>query len=144
MEPFNYFHILQQTAIETVFKRGKSLSLQHTSINILYDYQTTVTYIIYCPCYMYYNKSIFFSLKKEKAELELMRNDATVARDLAKAELEQQEKEIYTEKHKREEELQQMRKEAEETRLQQEKMERRNVRHLYFTTNEPYTQKYKL
>ena len=143
MEPFNYFHIYNKLPLK-LYLKGENHYPYIPVLIFCMTIRLPVTYIIYCPCYMYYNKSIFFSLKKEKAELELMRNDATVARDLAKAELEQQEKEIYTEKHKREEELQQMRKEAEETRLQQEKMERRNVRHLYFTTNEPYTQKYKL
>ena len=56
-----------------------------------------------------------------------MKNDAIIARDAAKAELEKQEKEVYTERRKREIELQKVRKEAEEKKIQQESFQRRLV-----------------
>lgn len=68
------------------------------------------------------------AIKQEKAELkelEAMNQDAQLARDAAKEEYERQEKEIYADRQQREKELQAMRKQAEETRIQNEKNERR-------------------
>jgi len=68
-----------------------------------------------------------FRLRAELKELQTMKNDAIIARDAAKAELEKQEKEVYTERRKREIELQKVRKEAEEKKIQQESFQRRLV-----------------
>ena len=57
-----------------------------------------------------------------------MRNDASIARDAAKQELEKQEKEVYASRKRREIELQKVRKEAEEKKLQHESFQRRMVR----------------
>lgn len=56
-----------------------------------------------------------------------MNNDAQLARDTAKKELEKQERQVYEERKKREMELAEVRKEAEEKRLQHERIERRIV-----------------
>lgn len=65
--------------------------------------------------------------KAEQQELQEMNRDAELARDTAKAEYERLEKEIYAERQERERELQAMRKQAEETRIQNEKNDRRIV-----------------
>jgi len=64
-------------------------------------------------------------LQAELKDLQVMRNDALIARDAAKQELEKQEKEVYAERRKRENELQKVRKEAEEKKMQHESFQRR-------------------
>ena len=82
--------------------------------------------------YRYYSKIsqlyVFFGrAKQELKELQAMNNDAQIARDTAKSELEKQERLVYEERKKREMELAEVRKEAEEKRLQHERIERRIV-----------------
>ena len=66
--------------------------------------------------------------RQELKELRAMNNDAQIARDAAKQELERQERQVYEERRRRELELAQVRKKAEEKRLQHERIERRIVR----------------
>ena len=56
-----------------------------------------------------------------------MKNDAIIARDIAKSQLEEQEKEVYAERRKRELELHKVRKEAEEKKMLQERYQYRIV-----------------
>ena len=56
-----------------------------------------------------------------------MNNDAQIARDAAKQDLELQERQVYEERRRRELELAQVRKEADEKRQQHERIERRIV-----------------
>ena len=70
---------------------------------------------------------ILYRAKQELKELQAMNNDAQIARDTAKSELEKQERQVYEERKKREMELAEVRKEAEEKRLQHERIERRIV-----------------
>ena len=74
-------------------------------------------------------------LQAELKDLQVMRNDALIARDAAKQELEKQEKEVYAERRKRENELQKVRKEAEEKKMQHESFQRRLVRILCHLLN---------
>ena len=86
------------------------------------------------------NLSIFNIRKKnyrsqqELKELRAMNNDAQIARDAAKSELEKQERQVYEERRKREMELAEVRKEAEEKRLQHERIERRIVSEQHSST----------
>lgn len=70
---------------------------------------------------------MLYRAKQELKELQAMNNDAQIARDTAKSELEKQERQVYEERKKREMELAEVRKEAEEKRLQHERIERRIV-----------------
>ncbi|KAI0217961.1 Coiled-coil domain-containing protein 151 [Lamellibrachia satsuma] len=64
-------------------------------------------------------------LKSELQELQTMKNDAIIARDIAKSQLEDQEKEVYAERRKRELELHKVRKEADEKKMMQERYQYR-------------------
>lgn len=66
-------------------------------------------------------------LKSELQELQTMKNDAIIARDIAKSQLEDQEKEVYAERRKRELELHKVRKEADEKKMMQERYQYRIV-----------------
>ena len=70
---------------------------------------------------------MLYRAKQELKELQATNNDAQIARDTAKSELEKQERQVYEERKKREMELAEVRKEAEEKRLQHERIERRIV-----------------
>ncbi len=61
-----------------------------------------------------------------------MNQDAHLARDMAKADLEKQERFVYEERRKRDMELAEVRKEAEERRMQHERIERRLVSDAFF------------
>ena len=61
-----------------------------------------------------------------------MRNDAVLARDASRNQLEREEKEVYAERKRRETELQKVKKEAEEKKILQEARERRLVSHVMF------------
>merc|ERR1712156_1206781 len=63
--------------------------------------------------------------RSELKELKAMDNDAQIARDTAKADLERQERQVYQERKERELELAQVKKEADEKRIQHERIERR-------------------
>jgi len=63
--------------------------------------------------------------RSELKELKAMNNDAQIARDTAKADLERQERQVYQERKERELELAQVKKEADEKRIQHERIERR-------------------
>ena len=65
--------------------------------------------------------------RQELQELKAMNNDAQIARDAAKQDLELQERQVYEERRRRELELAQVRKEADEKRQQHERIERRIV-----------------
>ena len=56
-----------------------------------------------------------------------MKNDAIIARDIAKSQLEDQEKEVYAERRKRELELHKVCKEADEKKMLQERYQYRIV-----------------
>ena len=60
-----------------------------------------------------------------------MKNDAIIARDIAKSQLEDQEKEVYAERRKRELELHKVRKEADEKKMLQERYQYRIVSPAY-------------
>ncbi len=77
--------------------------------------------------------SLHIRSQQELKELRAMNNDAQIARDAAKSELEKQERQVYEERRKREMELAEVRKEAEEKRLQHERIERRIVSTQYTT-----------
>ena len=56
-----------------------------------------------------------------------MNNDAQIAKDTTKADLEKLERQVYEDRRRRELELNQVRKEAEEKRQQHERIEKRIV-----------------
>ena len=60
-----------------------------------------------------------------------MKTDALIARNVAKSQLEEQEKEVYAERRQRELELQKVRKEADEKKLLQERFQHRIVSPLH-------------
>ena len=65
--------------------------------------------------------------RKELADLKVMRNDAIIARDASKGQLETEEKKVYGERKERENKLAKVKKEAEEKKQLQEQRERRMV-----------------
>ena len=76
----------------------------------------SILYNFHCRC------------RKELADLKVMRNDAIIARDASRSQLETEEKNVYAERKKREIELQKVKREAEEKKALQEQRERRLVR----------------
>ena len=87
-------------------------------------------------------KASYFSFvscraRKELEELKAMRNDAVIAKEASKSQLEREEQQVYHDRKKREVELSKVRKEAEEKKMLQEQRERRLVRKMIefeFTT----------
>ena len=69
-----------------------------------------------------------FRARKELEELKAMRNDAVIAKEASKGQLEREEQQVYHDRKKREVELSKVRKEAEEKKMLQEQRERRLVR----------------
>ena len=71
--------------------------------------------------------NIYNRAKQELKELKAMNNDAQIAKDTTKSDLEKLERQVYEDRRRRELELNQVRKEAEEKRIQHERIERRIV-----------------